>query len=80
LVARVTCDGVDVGAKQVSAGMAWVSEELALDGSLYRLQDAARGAGAGLWKDPSPLAPWEWRRAKRSRDVKVDGDSRAGRR
>lgn len=26
---------------------------------------AARAAGRGLWSDPDPMAPWDWRRLKR---------------
>lgn len=63
-VARVTCRGQDAGAHQVSTGMAWVFDRYVTDRSLYRLQDEARAAGRGLWSEPAPVAPWEWRRGR----------------
>lgn len=27
-------------------------------------QERAKSAGSGLWSDPKPLPPWEWRRIK----------------
>lgn len=65
-VGRVTCDGVDANAAQVSRGMAWVYDRYVKDRSLYQLQDEARAAGRGLWSDPQPVAPWEWRRSPKT--------------
>lgn len=64
-VAHVECEGVDASAEQVRAGMAWVFDRYAKDRSLYALQDEARAAGRGLWTDGAPVAPWEWRAARR---------------
>lgn len=63
-VARVTCRGEDASAHQVRTGMAWVFDRYASDRSLFRLQDDARAAGRGLWSEPAPVAPWEWRKAR----------------
>ncbi len=64
-VARVKCRGQDASAHQVRTGMAWVFDRYVTDRSLYRLQDEARAAGRGLWSEPAPMPPWEWRRASR---------------
>jgi endonuclease YncB( thermonuclease family) len=32
------------------------------DSPLLVIQDEARAAKRGLWQDPAPLAPWDWRR------------------
>jgi micrococcal nuclease len=61
-VARVRCDGIDANAEQVRRGMAWVFDRYVTDRSLYALQDEARTARRGLWSDPAPVPPWEWRR------------------
>lgn len=66
-VARVTCDGVDANADQVRAGMAWVFDRYARDLTLYDLQATARRSRVGLWADPHPVAPWEWRRESHRR-------------
>ena len=60
----VTCDGVDVNMEQVRRGMAWVYKRYAAQGSpLYKAEAAARARHLGLWADPRPMAPWEWREA-----------------
>ena len=60
-LARVNCNGVDVNAEMVKVGMAWVYDKYVTDHSLYALQDAAKAARRGLWADPDPVPPWEWR-------------------
>lgn len=64
-VARVSCGGADASTELVRSGMAWVFDRYVTDRSLYTIQEEARSAGRGLWTDPSPLPPWEWRKAKR---------------
>lgn len=64
-VARVKCDDVDANAEQVRLGMAWVYDKYAKDHSLYRFQDKARATHQGLWTDPTPIPPWEFRKKAR---------------
>lgn len=61
-VARVQCQGLDSSAEQVRAGMGWAFTRYLTDPEIARLEAAARKAGVGLWSDPQPVAPWEWRR------------------
>lgn len=65
-VARVACAGLDANADQVRAGMAWVFDRYARDLTLYDLQAEARRARVGLWTDPDPVAPWQWRAGRRA--------------
>lgn len=65
VVGHVVCGSIDANRTQLTNGMAWVYAGYAKDSSLYRLQDAARRAKRGLWSEPNPIAPWEWRRATR---------------
>lgn len=70
-IADVTCRNQDASSAQVRAGMAWVYERYSAGYEhLYPLQDAARKARSGLWRDldtrQPPVAPWEWRKNKRS--------------
>lgn len=65
-VGAVECQGRDASSAQVRAGMAWVYRKYAPKGSpLYTYEHAARAAHEGLWGDPAPLPPWEWRRERR---------------
>lgn len=62
-LARVTCDGKDANAEQVRRGYAWTFVRYARqDSPLYALEQEARTARRGLWADPAPVAPWNWRR------------------
>lgn len=63
-VARVECRGLDSSAEQVRTGMAWAFTRYLTDPEISRLEDAARKAGVGLWRDPDPVAPWEWRKGR----------------
>ena len=64
-VANVECEGVDAGTEQVRAGMAWVFDRYVTDRRLYAVQDDARATKTGLWADPNPTPPWEWRKGER---------------
>jgi endonuclease YncB( thermonuclease family) len=65
-IGRVSCEGVDASAEQVRRGMAWVSAKQTGPASpLYELEAHARLRQIGLWADPEPVAPWEWRAAQR---------------
>lgn len=61
-VADVKCRGKDAATEQVRTGMAWVYDKYARGYErLYTLQDESKSAGVGLWSDPAPVPPWEWR-------------------
>lgn len=61
-IAQITCNGINANAEQVRRGMAWVYDKYATEQSLYRKQAHARASQRGLWHDPAPTPPWEWRR------------------
>ncbi|NIA15278.1 MAG: hypothetical protein GWP08_14505 [Nitrospiraceae bacterium] len=56
-------DGTDVNYAVLDAGMAWLYERDPLPDRTYR-RVAARAIveKTGLWADPAPLAPWDYRR------------------
>ena len=64
-IAQVSIDGLDVNAEQVRRGFAWVFRRYSNDAALIALEDQAKSAGLGLWADPHPIAPWEWRASRR---------------
>jgi len=73
-IARVTCAGTDANAEQVRRGYAWTFTRYALAGSpLYALQAEAQAARRGLWTDPSPVPPWDWRRNGRQQATRLSG-------
>jgi endonuclease YncB( thermonuclease family) len=66
-VGKVLANGKDANLEQVRAGFAWhykeyQKEQSASDRALYaEAETAARGRRLGLWLDPKPMPPWEWR-------------------
>jgi len=73
-VAKVILNGRDVNLAQIAAGMAWHykkydREQTANDRMLYGAEELnARAARRGLWGDPQPVAPWDWRAEKRVKE------------
>lgn len=68
VVGQVWVSGVDANLEQIKRGLAWhykqyQNEQPLNDRLAYtRAEDAARGEGRGLWVDPAPVAPWDWRK------------------
>ena len=60
-IARVYVDGVDVNRELVAGGDAWHYAAASSDPALGPLQEQARSRRLGLWAQPDPVAPWEWR-------------------
>lgn len=64
-LAVVLVAGVNVNLELVRLGLAWRFDKYSQDEALLNAQNAAKGAKRGLWNDPAPVPPWEWRaRAK----------------
>ena len=64
-IAQVSVDGMDVNAEQVKRGFAWVFRRYSNDPALLELEAQAKSAGLGLWADPHPVPPWDWRANRR---------------
>jgi endonuclease YncB( thermonuclease family) len=65
------CDKhTDAGLQQVMSGLAWwykkyQKEQSPDDRKRYEQAEiAARNRRLGLWTDPEPMAPWDWRHHK----------------
>jgi endonuclease YncB( thermonuclease family) len=77
LLGRVFCDNRDVGLQMIRDGVAWFdkSYEAELNEAERRVyadsEQAARNEHRGIWQDPAPVAPWEWR--KTSADKSTEG-------
>lgn len=59
-------NGINVNKALVKMGLAWHFKKYSKDDSYAKLEIAARNKKAGLWKDKNPIAPWEWRKLKKS--------------
>lgn len=67
-VGKILVDGVDANLEQVKSGMAWhykqyEREQSATDRTVYaQAEEQARSEHRGLWIDPDPTPPWDWRK------------------
>lgn len=59
-------DGRNLNRELVAAGYAWWYRRYSSDLRLAVLEWMARWRKRGLWQDPHPVPPWEWRRRPRS--------------
>jgi endonuclease YncB( thermonuclease family) len=66
IVGRVYVNGTDVNRELVAQGYAWVYRKYSNDAELLGLEAEAKQKGLGLWADPNPISPWEWRRGRRT--------------
>lgn len=55
-------DGRSLNQELVKAGLAWWYRLYSGNQTLATLEDQARSARRGLWVDPHPVPPWEWRK------------------
>jgi micrococcal nuclease len=61
-VALVNCAGIEANKAQVERGMAWVYPKYNRDPLLPAVEESAKVGKRGLWADPQPVPPWEWRK------------------
>jgi endonuclease YncB( thermonuclease family) len=62
---RVFVAGVDLSLALVQAGHAWHSKEYSSEAALASAETQARVQRIGLWREASPMPPWEFRRLAR---------------
>lgn len=71
LVGKVWVNDLDANLEQVRRGLAWhytkYSNEQPLEDrqSYLAAQEDARASQTGLWVEPNPIPPWDWRKATR---------------
>ena len=67
----VTVGQTNVNHELLTAGLVWRFTRYDKSTELADLEAAARNANVGLWADPAPVAPWDWRATEAVR-TKVD--------
>jgi endonuclease YncB( thermonuclease family) len=61
-VANVSVDGKNLSEELVSSGYAWCYRKYSKNNQLLQQEADAKSARRGLWADPQPTPPWEYRR------------------
>ncbi|EMR04778.1 thermonuclease family protein [Cesiribacter andamanensis] len=63
-VAVISVEGKNIAEEMVRSGFAWHYKKYSNDPVLDQLEAEARAEKRGLWKDPAPIAPWIYKKAK----------------
>lgn len=70
-VALVSYSGGLVNREMVRSGYAWMypkyCRQQPLCSELKQLQQKARSRRLGLWRDPAPVSPWQWKWQQRKK-------------
>ena len=64
-VGHVLLDKRDMNLEMIEEGMAWHYAHYDHNKRLAEAEGEARRNRIGLWRDPQPVAPWDWRKAKK---------------
>ena len=69
-VGYIRLDGREINFEIVEAGYTWVNRKYMPKPKkradrYMRAEALARKSRIGLWQDPNPIPPWEWRKAQR---------------
>ena len=62
-IGHLSSNGVDVNRQMIATGNAWHYVDYSRDTSLAALQSQAQSQRLGLWAQPSPVAPWDFRKS-----------------
>lgn len=62
-IGHLYADGVDVNRQMVASGMAWHYAAYSKDQSLAALQTQAQAQKLGIWSQPNPIPPSEFRKS-----------------
>ncbi len=67
-VATVIYDkNLNLSEELLKQGLAWHYKQYSKDPMLQSLEDQAKIKKIGLWQDPKPIPPWEWRANKKKK-------------
>lgn len=65
VIGDVYVQGLWVNLEMVSQGVAWVYRHYSHDPRLLEAEERAKSSRSGLWVEPMPVPPWEWRKSQR---------------
>lgn len=65
VIGDVYVQGLWVNLEMVSQGVAWVYRHYSHDRRLIEAEGKAKSSRSGLWVEPTPVPPWEWRKSQR---------------
>lgn len=67
VLGEIFIDDKNVNLYMVRNGFAWAYTQYVSDNNYFNAQEAGQREKLGLWSDPHPMAPWDYRRHQRER-------------
>lgn len=58
-------DGRNLNKELVKAGLAWHFKKYSDSEEYAQIETEARNNKIGIWSEPNPIAPWDWRKPKK---------------
>lgn len=77
VIGWVSINGKSLNKELLKAGFAWHYKRYSSDTALASLEKRARKAKRGLWADPNPIPPWEYRKGKTNVKTIYHGNTRS---
>jgi micrococcal nuclease len=65
LIAVIYVGKICINKEMVKAGYAWHFKKYSKDMDYDALEREAQRKKLGLWSDPKPIAPWDWRKIRK---------------
>ncbi len=59
-------EGKNINKELVKNGLAWHFKKYSNNKDYAALENQVRAKKIGIWSDPHPIPPWEWRKAKKN--------------
>jgi micrococcal nuclease len=59
--------GVDINLQTVKKGLAWHYRKYSKSPELSKAEAEAKASKKGLWADPNPTAPWDFRKLEKKK-------------
>ncbi len=67
LIAEVVLEnGSNLNKELVKNGLAWHFKKFSQDKEYAQLETQARKKKIGIWSEPNPIAPWNWRKGRKA--------------
>ena len=64
---KVRQGALDINLQMIKDGMAWHYKKYSKSAELSMAEAEAKAGKKGLWVDPNPMAPWEFRKLKKKK-------------
>jgi len=77
-IGTIFLNGADINLIQVKKGLAWVYDRYCNDSDYYRAERQAKSSHLGLWSQPNPIEPWNYRRGKRNSTNRINSNPNCG--